>query len=136
MYNDIFHRDIIPRIMNQYKTRLEEMLTTITEELSTVGIRNPENPSDWIAVPEELDAAEPDVNLAADNVEAWNERTALVATLESRYNGIVGALARIQKNSFGKCEVCKNQIEEKRLEANPIARTCIAHIEEEGQLGV
>lgn len=122
--------------MNQYKTRLEEMLETITEELKSVGIHNPENPSDWIAVPQDLDVEEPDDNLSADAVEAWNERTALVATLESRYNGIIGALARIKNNTFGNCEVCNNPIEEKRLEANPIARTCIAHIEEEGRLGL
>ncbi len=120
--------------MEKYKNRLEEMLTSITDELQTVGIHNPENPTDWIAVPEELDAEEPDLNLAADTVEAWNERTALVATFESRYNGIKAALARIEAHTFGVCEVCGATIEEKRLEANPIARTCIAHIEEEGRL--
>jgi len=120
--------------MQTYKPRLEEMLKEITEELKSVGIHNPNNPSDWIAVPQDLDAEEPDANLAADAVEAWNERTALVATLESRYNGIVSALARTQNNTFGKCEVCGVEIEGKRLDANPIARTCIAHIEEEGGL--
>lgn len=119
---------------NPYKEQLEEMLTAITEELQSVGVHNPQNPSDWIAVPAELDAEEPDLNLAADAVESWNERTALVATLESRYNGIVSALARIESDTFGTCEVCTKPIEEKRLNANPIARTCIAHIEEESQL--
>lgn len=114
-----------------YKTRLEDMLIKITSELISIGIHNPKNPSDWIAVPADLDAEEPDLNLAADNVEAWNERAALVATLEPQYNGIVSALARIESKTFGICAVCKNPIEEKRLDANPIARTCIAHIEEE-----
>lgn len=118
----------------QYKNQLEEMLVKITEELKSVGIHNPDNASDWIAVPQDLDAEEPDLNLAADAVEAWNERTALVATLESRYNGIVSALARIENNTFGTCEVCTKAIEEKRLNANPIARTCIEHIEEENTL--
>lgn len=119
---------------NQYKARLEKMLAEITEELKSVGIHNPQNPSDWIAVPQDLDTEEPDDNLAADAVEAWNERAGLVATLESRYNGIIGALARVESGTFGNCEVCGNPIEEKRLNANPISRTCIAHIEEESQL--
>jgi len=120
--------------IHAYKTRLEEMLGKITEELKTVGIHNPENESDWIAVPADLDAEEPDLNLAADNVEAWNERTALVATFEAQYNGVQSALARIEGGTFGICEVCKKPIEEARLDASPTARTCIAHLEEEGTL--
>ena len=102
---------------NPYKVRLEEMLIQITEELTPLGIHDPKNPSDWVAIPVDLDAEEPDLNLAADAVELWNERTALVATLESRYNGITAALARIEGGTFGICEVCGNGIEEKRLNA-------------------
>lgn len=119
---------------NQYTARLEEMLKEITSELQSIGIHNPENPTDWIAVPEDLDAEEPDTNLAADSVEAWNERTALIADLEPRYNSIVSALARIEKDAFGKCEICGSDIEDARLNANPVSRTCIAHLEEESRL--
>jgi DnaK suppressor protein len=117
-----------------YKTALEEMLKNIIEELKTIGIHNPENPSDWIAVPEDLDAEEPDLNLAADSVEEWNERSGIVATLETRYNGIVSALARIEAGSFGTCEVCGKEIEERRLAVSPTARTCMQHLEEESTL--
>jgi RNA polymerase-binding transcription factor DksA len=119
----------------EYRARLEAMLVDITSELSTVGIHNPENPNDWIAVPEELDAEEPDLNLAADNVEAWNERSGLVATLETRYNGIKSAIARIDAGTFGNCEVCNAPIEEKRLAVSPTARTCMTHLEDESTLG-
>jgi RNA polymerase-binding transcription factor DksA len=122
-------------IMNiEYKNRLEEMLVQITDELKTVGIHNPQNPSDWIAVPENLDAEEPDANVSADSIEEWNERSALVATFERKYNGILSALARIENNSFGVCEICAQTIEDKRLEVNPIARTCIAHLNDESTL--
>lgn len=117
-----------------FKVRLEEMLETITHDLQAIGIHNPANPSDWLAVPEELDAEEPDENLAADAVEEWNGRAALVAELEPQYNSIMSALARIELGTFGICEVCKSAIEEKRLNANPIARTCIAHLEEESRI--
>ena len=113
-----------------YEARLTEMLETITKELQAVGIHDPKNPSDWVAVPQDLDAEEPDLNLAADNVEAWNERNALVAALEPRYNNIVRALAKIADGTFGTCEICNAPIEEKRLTVDPSARTCIAHIEE------
>lgn len=114
----------------EYQGRLLTMLEEITKELQSIGIHNPENPSDWIAVPEDLDAEEPDENISADNVEEWNERTALVATLETDYNNIKATLARIENGTFGICEVCGNPIEEKRLDASPTARTCITHREE------
>ena len=117
-----------------YKARLETMLEDITKELNTIGIHNPENQADWIAVPEDLDAEEPDQNLAADAVEAWDERSALVAVFEGRYNSIKAALARISGGTFGNCEICGNEIEEKRLAVSPTARTCMAHLEEEGTL--
>lgn len=117
-----------------YKERLEAMLRVTTDELKGVGIHNPENQSDWLAVPDNLDAEEPDQNLLADAVEGWNERNALVAALEPRYNNIVAALARINAGTFGNCEICGNIIEEKRLEANPAARTCITHLEEESSI--
>ena len=96
--------------------------------------KDPKNPSDWIAVPEGLDVEEPDENLAADAVEAWNERRALVATLETQYNDIVNALARIEAGTFGVCELCKAPIEERRLEVSPVSRTCMEHRENENEL--
>ena len=111
------------------KMRLEKMLADITEELKAVGIHNPKNPQDWIAVPRDLDAEEPDLNIAADAVEEWDERRALVAALETRYNNIVAALVRVDDGTYGTCDVCGKPIEEKRLEANPAAATCMTHLD-------
>lgn len=118
----------------EYRATLEGMLTEITKELSGIGIHNPENPSDWVAVPADLDTEEPDDNLQADSVENWNERSALVATLEARYNSITSALKRISEGTFGTCEICQKPIEEERLHANPASRTCIEHREDESTL--
>lgn len=120
--------------MKENKSQLEVLLANITEELKTVGIHNPQNPSDWIAVPRDLDAEEPDENLAADNVEEWNERAALVADLETRYNNIVRALKKIEDGTYGSCEICGAPIEEKRLAVSPSSRTCIAHMDDERTL--
>ena len=35
------------------------------------------------------------------------------------------ALEKIKRNQYGKCEMCKNDIDIKRLEAKPFARFCI-----------
>lgn len=112
-----------------YRARLGEMLAEVTDELKSVGIHSPENKEDWIAVPKDLDAQEPDENLSADSVEEWDERQGIVSALEPRYNAIVSALARIDAGTFGKCEVCGKEIEAERLTVNPAAQTCIEHRE-------
>lgn len=115
--------------MLEYKKRLEKMRADITQELNAIGIHNPENPSDWIAKTERDDTDDADQNLAADMQELWDERDGLIADLEPRYNNIVAALARIDAGTFGVCEVGGEKIEAERLDANPAARTCIAHRE-------
>jgi len=49
---------------------------------------------------------------------------------------IDGALARIKNNTFGACVNCQTEVQQKRLEAVPWARHCIACQEkmERGQL--
>ena len=111
------------------KVRLTQMLGEITEDLKSVGILDPENLKDWTAIPDNPDGKESDLNDAADNVEEWNERRALVATLETRYNNIKDALERVDAGTYGVCEVCGKEIEPARLEANPAASTCKAHLD-------
>ncbi|KKS11700.1 MAG: DnaK suppressor protein, partial [Parcubacteria group bacterium GW2011_GWB1_41_5] len=56
-------------------------------------------------------------------------RSSMIKTLEPRLNSILKALKGLNRDSFGKCEVCKKEIEMTRLEANPAARTCKEHLE-------
>ena len=120
--------------MNAYKGRLDAMLTEVVAELTGIGVHDPENPADWIAVPEALELTEADENVQADRVEEWNERTATLAALETRYNNIKRALQKIDEGTYGRCEIGGEAIEEERLNANPAARTCKAHMEEEATL--
>ncbi|HEU4677410.1 MAG TPA: TraR/DksA C4-type zinc finger protein [Candidatus Paceibacterota bacterium] len=113
-----------------YRAKLDELLRDVVTELKSVGIHNPENPADWEAVPEG-DIEEPDPNDHADVVEGWDERRGIVAALEGRYNSIVAALGRIHDGTYGECVVCGRPIEDERLDANPAARTCIEHREED-----
>lgn len=117
-----------------YKTALEAELATVTEELKGLGVHNPQNAEDWIATPTDMDKGEADENVVADRAEELEERSAILADLEKRYNAINRALAKITDGSYGVCEISGEQIEEERLAANPSARTCIAHKEEESTL--
>jgi len=110
------------------KDKLEKERDTLLEELRDMGKLNPET-GEWEATPEELDFPESDQNDMADRFEDFEARSSMIKILEPRLNNILQALKRLNKESFGKCEVCKKDIEMKRLEVNPAARTCKQHLE-------
>lgn len=110
-----------------YQARLEEEKVRLETELATVGRKNPSNPADWEAVPQEM-GQESDPNDAADLIEGFEANTAILKDLEARYNDVLAALSRIEKGTYGICEVSGEEIEEDRLGADPAARTCKAHL--------
>lgn len=115
----------------QYKERLDEELLVITKQLQTLGIHNPKVQSDWIAIPQGGAPLEADESLTADIAEDWMETNAILTTLETEYNNIVLALSKIEKGTYGVCEICEEEIEEERLNADTSARTCMEHLGEE-----
>lgn len=118
----------------RYKQQIEVELQTVTEELNGLGVHNPENPKDWVATPVGTEVGEADENVSADHAEALEERTALTADLETRYNALTRALQKIEDGTYGICEVGNEPIEPERLDANPAARTCIKHRDDESSL--
>ncbi len=116
-----------------YKERLTTALARVTEELKTLGVHDPKNKRDWLATPEE-EVAEADPNTAADRSEEWGERAATLAALEREYNDLTRALANIENGAYGVCEISGEAIEPDRLDANPAARTCKTHLDEEAEL--
>ena len=78
---------------------------------------------------DDLDTSSADLNDVADRTEEYDERRATLATLEGRYNDIRRAIKKIEDGTYGICEMGGEEIEEDRLEANPAARTCKAHME-------
>lgn len=110
-----------------FKALLESQKATLEAELATVGRRNPSNPNDWEAVPQAT-GQESDPNDAADLIEGFEENAAILNDLEIRYNDVLAALARIEAGTYGVCEVSGEEIEEDRLNADPAAKTCMAHL--------
>lgn len=120
----------------QFKERLEKELATVETELKTVGVQNPANAADWEAKETAIDtmASPADPNEAADKMEEYTQNRAITETLEIRYNNVKRALEKIEDGTFGTCEICHAPIEEERLEANPAARTCLAHKDQDSSL--
>lgn len=112
-----------------FKNKLEGEKELIEKELEGVGRRNPDIPGDWEVEPPVGAQQEPDENDAADNVEELNNNAAILSTLEKRLSEINTALAKIESGSYGICEIGGEEIEQDRLEANPSATTCKAHMQ-------
>ena len=112
-----------------FEEKLQNEKTLIEKEMTTVGRRNPDNPNDWEArPPEDRDVSQADENTVADAIEGYEDNTAIMGTLETRYKDIVSGLDKIKHGVYGTCQVCGKEIESDRLEANPSARTCKEHI--------
>ncbi|MDE1919325.1 MAG: TraR/DksA family transcriptional regulator [Patescibacteria group bacterium] len=110
-----------------FRKKLEAEKTKLEAEMDSVGRKNPRVPGDWEPIPSET-GSEADLADQADVVMSRESNTAILGDLEARYDTILAALSRIEKKTFGKCEVCGEDIGEARLEANPAATTCVKHL--------
>jgi RNA polymerase-binding transcription factor DksA len=110
------------------KEKLEKERDSLLEQMKGMGKLNAET-DEWETTPEEQDFPESDENDKADRFEDFEARSSVMRTLEPRLNSILKALKGINKESFGKCVVCKKEIEMARLEVNPAAQTCKKHLE-------
>jgi len=109
-----------------FKTKLEEEKRKLEKNLSRIAKPDPEDPGDWKTTRDELNVMVSDKNELADVFEESANKEAVEMEIENRLNMIKEALQRIENGTYGTCEQgCK--IEEKRLEANPAATTCIKH---------
>lgn len=111
-----------------FKGKLEEEQALIVKELGEIAVEGADGL--WSAKDPQMDvmspAAEP--NEAADKLEELDERGEEVTTLSARLADVRQALEHIETGTYGVCEVCNQAIEQERLEANPAARTCMAHM--------
>lgn len=117
-----------------FKTKLIEERGHLIAELKTLGVTNPQTNSDWIPTTDEPSTAESDPNDLGDRSEEWQERRGTLDVLETRLNNVVRALKKIELGTYGMCEISGEVIEEDRLTANPAARTCKSHINDEAKL--
>lgn len=75
----------------------------------------------------ESEGAEADATDAADNIETLATNVPLVGALQRRFQEVNKAIAKMDKGTYGICDVCKAEIPLDRLKANPAASTCIEH---------
>ncbi len=111
--------------LEDFRATLEDERATLDAELAEHGKKSGD---DWQGM-NETSGMEPDPTDAADEIEELITNVPLVEELESRRKDVTDALRRIKDHTFGICEAGGDEIPLDRLEANPAARTCIAHAE-------
>ncbi len=121
-------------MVDELKARLEEEKSLLEAELSKLGSRNPSNPQDWVPSIPEGDSFGADRNDNAEIIEEMHENNASLNELEGRLQNVIRALDKIDKGTYGVCEISGHDIEEDRLKANPAARTCKEHMSQESTL--
>jgi len=63
-------------------------------------------------------------DIGTDSME--REKAFMIAAMDSdEYYDIIDALEKIEKDEYGTCEQCEEEIDSKRLDAIPYARLCI-----------
>ena len=116
-----------PEKISHYKKLLEQEMVRLEGELDGLGKHDSKNPDNWEQnKPEAVDPA--DQMEIAEKIDEYEDNSAVLQNLEVRHKDVRDAIEKIAKGTYGTCEVSGEKIEVERLEANPAARTCIAHM--------
>lgn len=113
--------------LDKYEAKLNEEKTSLVNDLKDIATFNTET-SQWEALPSKQDGPESDMIDLADRLEDFESQSETVKSLSKRLSNIDLALDKIKNGGFGICEISGEKIEPERLDANPAARTCKAHI--------
>jgi RNA polymerase-binding transcription factor DksA len=114
--------------LQYFKDKLLKEKKLLEEELLSVGKMDPNNPNDWDASSDQIEVDTADENEVADKFEELEENKMILNKLEPQLREVNAALERIEKGTYGICEVSGEPIERGRLEANPSARTSMKHM--------
>ena len=115
--------------IQEQKERLENEKKTLLEELKKISIKDGENHYTAKEVLENSDVN--DLEDQAMELADFDNNFTITTELQNQLNDVEDALEKIEKGGYGKCEVCGQGIEEKRLLVLPAARTCREHMEVE-----
>ncbi|NOY35512.1 MAG: hypothetical protein GXP44_01150 [bacterium] len=110
-----------------FKEKLNKRKAELEKELSVVARKNPDVKGDWEPTQADMNPMVSDRNEMADTFEEMEERAVVEDSLEEQFDLVVQALERVKKGTYGICETCGEDIDERRLEALPAAKNCVKH---------
>lgn len=113
--------------IQHFKTLLENEKEILERDLGAIGRKIDPSGVVWDSVSKEgEDTADRDD--VASSIESFDNNESTILVLETQLHEVNRALEKIEKGTYGICEVSGEQIELDRLEANPSARTSKKHL--------
>lgn len=118
------------KLPSMKKTFIEEMKTALLaekdrleKELARFSHRNPKSPA------ADFDSDFPNIGDSEDEnaaeVAQFTDNLSLEDELERALRDVDVALKRVDDGTYGLCNYCKQEIDEKRLKARPTSSSCI-----------
>ncbi|OHA60145.1 MAG: hypothetical protein A2589_00500 [Candidatus Vogelbacteria bacterium RIFOXYD1_FULL_46_19] len=115
--------------LNHYQQKLLAEKERLEADLKSIATNETHvEPEEWSTMASEKDQPVETRDEVADRLEDMEERQSQEAALGGSLAEVEKALDRLAQDQFGLCEVCGGEIEPARLEANPAATTCLAHV--------
>ena len=124
------------KTLDELKTALEKERDLLTKELETIATPDPNLKGDWDIKHEEWEEdqitseEELQSGVSVNEVDEDMKNKALSDHLELQLKEVNDALERMEKRTYGICEVCQKEIPLERLKANPAAKTDMEHAKE------
>lgn len=113
--------------IQHFKTLLENEKNILEKSLMDIGRKTDPSGVVWDSTSHENE--EPvDRDDTASSIENFDNNESTILVLETQLHEVNHALEKIEKGTYGICEVSGDAIEVKRLEANPSARTSMSHL--------
>ena len=114
------------KILAETKKKLEQEQALLREDLLRFADKDKKLPDDYDTRFQDLGGRSSAPDESAEEVETYENLLAIEYALESRLKEVNEALEKINSNNYGRCDVCKKNIEIGRLKANPAAKSCLS----------
>lgn len=112
-------KDAIKRRLTEERERLQQLRDGLAEETVQPGA-GAEDVSELSSIDQHP------ADIGTEEFEREKDLS-IIENLEGELTSIEAAFARVEDDTYGKCEVCGKDIGAERLEARPAATLCIEH---------
>ena len=110
--------------LDHYLELLNKEKDRLLQELKDFGNEDPNHPGHFAPKYPESGSNSEDDN--AVEIAEYADDLSVESRLEEELRDVEGALKSIEAGTYGTCKYCKQEIDDKRLEARPASSSCIS----------
>ena len=110
-------------VLEKIKKNLSDEKTRLEKELKEFAHKDPSIPDNYKS---DFPNFGNDDDENANEVAEYTDRLSLEHTLEKELRDVNKAIEKIEKDDYGKCKYCKEEINKERLIARPTSTSCVA----------